>query len=74
MTDSQRRGAASQLLVNLLAVLSELGVAHINLEVRASNHPALALYRRHGFRETGRRVGYYAEPVEDAVMMALDLG
>jgi ribosomal protein S18 acetylase RimI-like enzyme len=34
----------------------------------------LKLYRRQGFRETGRRVGYYADPVEDAVLMSLELG
>jgi ribosomal-protein-alanine N-acetyltransferase len=63
-----------QLLLKLLAALKDLDVSRINLEVRASNHPALALYARHGFRETGRRIGYYAEPVEDAELMCLDLG
>jgi ribosomal-protein-alanine N-acetyltransferase len=72
--DSQRHRCGGQLLVQLLAVLRELHVTRINLEVRASNQPALKLYRRQGFRETGRRVGYYADPVEDAVLMSLELG
>lgn len=72
--EAQRCGLGGQLLLKLLAALKDLDVSRINLEVRASNHPALALYARHGFRETGRRIGYYAEPVEDAELMCLDLG
>jgi ribosomal-protein-alanine N-acetyltransferase len=72
--DSQRHGLGAELLDNLLASLKSASIARINLEVRASNHPALALYARHGFTETGRRIAYYADPVEDAVLMHLDLG
>ncbi len=52
------------------------GVTEVILEVRASNQPALGLYRRLGFVETGRRPGYYMdppEPAEDAVLMRLGL-
>lgn len=43
------------------------------LEVRASNAPAIALYReRLGFTVVGRRRGYYAQG-EDALLMALPL-
>jgi ribosomal-protein-alanine N-acetyltransferase len=72
--ETQRRGLGGQLLRHLFTLLSESNVARINLEVRASNHPALGLYQRHGFNETGRRAGYYADPAEDAVLMCLDLG
>ena len=34
----------------------------VHLEVEESNAPALALYRRLGFRIVGRREGYYAKP------------
>ena len=34
----------------------------VHLEVEEGNRPALALYRRRGFREVGRRQGYYARP------------
>jgi ribosomal-protein-alanine N-acetyltransferase len=71
--DAQRRGSARHLLSHLIAALKELHVNSVNLEVRASNDPALRLYRKHGFKETGRRPGYYADPVEDAVLMSLDL-
>jgi ribosomal-protein-alanine N-acetyltransferase len=43
------------------------------LEVRASNHPAIGLYRRLGFAETGRRKRYYRDPMEDAVQMRLEV-
>jgi len=73
VAEAQRRGSGGQLLSRLLAALRELQVTRINLEVRASNHPALGLYKRHGFGQTGRRAGYYADPVEDAVLMGFDL-
>jgi [ribosomal protein S18]-alanine N-acetyltransferase len=71
--EAQRRGSASHLLRHLIAALRQLHVTRVDLEVRASNDSALGLYRKHGFKETGRRVGYYADPVEDAVLMGLDL-
>ena len=43
------------------------------LEVRASNLPALALYRYLGFSETGRRKGYYSRPREDALLLRAPL-
>jgi ribosomal-protein-alanine N-acetyltransferase len=39
------------------------------LEVRESNHPALALYGALGFVELDRRKRYYADTDEDAVVM-----
>jgi [ribosomal protein S18]-alanine N-acetyltransferase len=43
-------------------------VALLGLEVRVGNQPAIALYRRLGFRESGRRKRYY-EDGEDAMLM-----
>jgi ribosomal-protein-alanine N-acetyltransferase len=43
--------------------------ASVWLEVRASNHDAIALYERAGFMVVGRRPGYYIQPDEDAVEM-----
>ena len=33
------------------------------------NAPAIALYRKHGFQEAGRRKNYYQQPREDAIIM-----
>ena len=41
----------------------------IFLEVRASNTPAQALYKKCGFGIIGKRKQYYHEPVEDAIIM-----
>jgi ribosomal-protein-alanine N-acetyltransferase len=39
------------------------------LEVRTSNAPAIALYKRYGFRSAGTRPRYYRDTGEDAVIM-----
>jgi len=70
---AQRHGLGLRLFAELAAELAKAQIAEVNLEVRASNQPALALYRRLGFAETGRRVRYYHDPVEDAVLMRLRL-
>jgi ribosomal-protein-alanine N-acetyltransferase len=45
----------------------------VDLEVRASNDPALKLYRGMGFSLVGRRDGYYRNPTEDAVLLTRSL-
>ena len=70
---AQRRGLARQLFFSLAAELRTAEVFGIILEVRATNQPALELYRRLGFVETGRRPRYYHDPVEDAILMRLRL-
>jgi ribosomal-protein-alanine N-acetyltransferase len=69
----QRQGLAQQLFAALTANLHALNVSEILLEVRASNHPALALYRRLNFVVNGRRSRYYQNPVEDSILMGLAL-
>jgi ribosomal-protein-alanine N-acetyltransferase len=69
----QRRGVAGQLVRALADELSRAQVTEILLEVRASNEPAKALYRSIGFTEEGGRRSYYADPVEDAVLMRLQI-
>ena len=67
----QRRGVARQLVRALADRVRRAQVREILLEVRASNEPAKALYRSIGFTDEGRRRSYYADPVEDAVLMRL---
>jgi ribosomal-protein-alanine N-acetyltransferase len=73
-TAHQRRGLARRLFTALLAEFEPSGVTEVLLEVRASNLPALRFYNSIGFVETGRRPGYYADPVEDALLLSLRLG
>jgi ribosomal-protein-alanine N-acetyltransferase len=50
------------------------GAGAVELEVRAGSLGAIALYGGLGFASVGRRRGYYREPVEDALLMKLELG
>jgi [ribosomal protein S18]-alanine N-acetyltransferase len=53
------RGLARRLLDLHLRRLAGLGAASVFLEVGEDNAPACRLYARAGFREIGRRSGYY---------------
>ena len=64
----RRRGLASQLLDELLTAARKSGATSVFLEVRESNDQARALYEKLLFVESGRRVRYYREPIEDAVI------
>ena len=65
----RRQGIAHLLLEKLLQQGKKLGIASIFLEVRASNDPAILLYRHAGFLECGCRKNYYDAPKEDALLM-----
>lgn len=69
--ESQGQGLGRLLLDALVNELRRLGVLEIVLEVRASNGSAVAFYRSAGFSEGGLRKVYYADPIEDAVLMRL---
>ena len=60
---SARRGRGlARALVNLnLRRLAGLGTQAVFLEVDENNEPARRLYQRAGFREVGRRPGYYQQ-------------
>ena len=62
----QHRGYGKQLLSYFLDQFNE--DSSIHLEVRKSNFPAINLYLKFGFHETGTRKGYYADG-EDAIIM-----
>lgn len=50
----QKRGIGNQLLAAQLSFLKEKGVQRFVLEVMENNHPAISLYRKHGFETTRR--------------------
>lgn len=66
--NARRHGVADELL-DVFCRFGEANLAFLTLEVRASNTPAIALYRKHGFEEAGRRKDYYTKPTEDAIIM-----
>lgn len=65
----RRRGMASRLIGALIEEARAQGCTTAQLEVRASNRAARGLYESWGFRPVGRRVGYYRDSGEDAVLM-----
>jgi tRNA threonylcarbamoyladenosine biosynthesis protein TsaB len=69
----QRRGVAREMFAVLKPELRRQGVREVMLEVREANHSAQGFYRFLGFKEDGRRMGYYVDPVEDAVLMRVSL-
>lgn len=77
--DPKRRGKGigAALLEAGFADLLMSPARRMFLEVADDNRPAIALYRRFGFSEIGRRKGYYPRPdgtPATALVMARNLG
>ena len=70
--DPGRRGSgvAGQLMRRLID--ESRGTLPFTLEVRVSNHRAIGMYERFGFRSAGVRPRYYHDNGEDALIMWLD--
>jgi [ribosomal protein S18]-alanine N-acetyltransferase len=66
--ERQRAGLASAMLAELYALVDDPR-ARFTLEVRRSNHVAIHLYEREGFRAAGMRRRYYQDNGEDALVM-----
>ena len=69
-----RRGIADELMRALIQRARDAAASALLLEVRESNLAARELYRKHVFREVGRRPAYYKDPAEDAILYTLRLG
>jgi ribosomal-protein-alanine N-acetyltransferase len=83
--ECQRKGLGRLLLENAVRIAQSHRCHSMYLEVRPSNPAGIALYRKAGFTEVGRRPGYYSAGAsrekagaaatgrEDALVMRLDL-
>ena len=71
--EHRRQGAADALLDAARQWALARSLRLVNLEVRAGNAPAVALYKKHGFVQVGLRKNYYEKPREDAILMTLVL-
>lgn len=73
--ESQGKGIAKAMLAHLLQHVKSAGGENVFLEVRESNHSAIALYHAFNFVEAGVRKNYYPSTGqtgrEDAILMAL---
>jgi ribosomal-protein-alanine N-acetyltransferase len=67
--ERRREGIAEGLIETMLDTAGRDG--RYTLEVRVSNHGAIAMYERLGFRRAGRRRRYYHDNGEDAMIMWL---
>lgn len=65
------QGIAGNMLKTLLEQGRKQGIGAFTLEVRVSNQPAIALYHRLGFKDSGVRRNFYEAPGEDALIMWL---
>lgn len=66
----RRQGIGELLLLAMIDGAMEIGAEIVTLEVRVSNLPAQALYRKYGFEIVGQRKGYYSDNGEDAYIMS----
>lgn len=69
----QRRGYARALMRDAEEAARVLRLGSIFLEVRRSNIAAIRLYELHHYSVIGVRQRYYADNLEDALVMKLDL-
>ena len=65
----RKKGIGKMLLNAADSYLRERKIETVFLEVRAGNIPAICLYEKMNFIKNGIRKEYYAEPVEDAILM-----
>lgn len=71
--EHRRQGIGEALVEELANYLQSNGIIALLLEVRASNQPAIALYKKMGFEQVGRRPRYYRNPREDALILRKEL-
>lgn len=69
--DYRQKNIGEGLLTVLIAATRDLGATCYTLEVRPSNHAAISLYKKLGFKECGFRKNYYEDNNEDALIMWL---
>ena len=67
--DFRRQGIGERLILALVEELKSLRNHSLTLEVRASNEPAISLYKKLGFQQVGLRPKYYRNPREDALIL-----
>lgn len=71
--DARGSGIGMDLVEIVLAEARAHGCAHVDLEVARGNAGARRLYARAGFVELAVRMGYYRNPVDDALVLRRSL-
>jgi ribosomal-protein-alanine N-acetyltransferase len=70
--DHRGQGIAAELMATGLAGAIRKQMSSATLEVRLNNMPAQKLYQRFRFEVVGKRVRYYRDNNEDALIMTVD--
>ena len=71
--EARGEGIGRRLVEAVVEHVKRRGAKECFLEVRESNEPARSLYQSMGFEVVGRRRAYYTAPVEDALVMRLNI-
>ncbi len=69
----QRKGIGTALIEEALAVCRRDNVKAVWLDVRSSNNTARLFYQQFGFMNATIRRNFYRDPVEDGIVMKLEL-
>ena len=69
----RRKGVAIELLSDTFNFYEKMGALSVILEVRTTNTPAIALYKKLGFEIVRTRKNYYSRDGGDAFVMGLAL-
>lgn len=68
-TQYQGQGLGKEMMKTIIDIAIQHGCESMSLEVRVSNHKAIALYESLGFMSVGIRKDYYQDNHEDAYLM-----
>lgn len=70
--DYREQKLASALMGRTFAICRIKGVKKSFLDVKESNAPAIAMYRKYGYEQFGIRKKYYPDTKEDALLFRYD--
>lgn len=69
LPEYQGMGVGNSLMKKLDDFAKLENLSFISLEVRVSNHKAISLYEKFGYKTEGLRKNFYCDPKEDAIIM-----
>lgn len=70
----RRQGVAAKLLEKMRVFSHQKNITRWLLDVRRSNETAIHFYETSGFVQDGIRKNFYANPIEDAILMSCEVG
>lgn len=71
--NARKCGVGASLIKAVSNWAKEEGVKKVSLEVRMTNSAAISLYKKHNYKEVGRRKNFYRNPTEDALILTYEV-